>query len=137
MANKKQARKKPTEVELRILEVFWRLGPSSVRRVHEELASSGDRRETGYSTTLKMIQVMSEKGLLDRDSSVRPQIYTPTINRESAQNSMLQEIKNKLFGGDITNLVQCAIASSEISDEELKEIQAVIRKAKQRSKQND
>lgn len=129
--------KKPTEVELRILEVFWHLGPSTVRAVHEELTNQSDRRSTGYSTTLKMIQVMSEKGLLDRDSSVRPQIYTPTINRESAQKSMLQDIKQKLFGGDITNLVQCAISGSNISEIELKEIQAVIRKAKQQRKDHD
>ena len=112
---------KPTEVELRILEVFWRLGPSTVRTVHLALTSDKDRKDTGYSTTLKMIQVMADKGLLSRDSTVRPQVYTPTIDRESTQQSMLQEIKQRLFGGDISGLVQCAISSSDVSEQELKE----------------
>ena len=101
------------------------------------LTSDKDRKDTGYSTTLKMIQVMADKGLLSRDSTVRPQVYTPTIDRESTQQSMLQEIKQRLFGGDISGLVQCAISSSDVSEQELKEIQAVLRKAKQRSKDHD
>ena len=73
------SKRKPTEAELAILQVLWRLGPSTVRQVHEVLNPD---KETGYTTTLKMMQVMLDKGLLLRDESRRPQVYRPAISEE-------------------------------------------------------
>lgn len=120
---------RPTDVELQILNVFWELGPSTVRQVHNQI-SEGVRKGTSYSTTLKMIQVLHTKGLLTRDESVRPQIYQTTVSREATQRSLLQHLTNKLFSGAVTDLVQCAISSGKPSDAELREMQTLIESAK-------
>src|SRR5689334_20543204 len=88
----------PTDVELAILRVLWARGPSTVREVHVALQDQPDR-ETGYSTTLKMMQVMLEKGLLRRDDSVRPQVYTPAQAEEQTQRQMVANLLQKVFGG--------------------------------------
>ena len=79
----------PTDVELEILRVLWRLGASTVRQVHLALSREKD---TGYSTTLKMMQVMRDKGLLARDDSVRPQVYRPAISRERTQLQLVDHL---------------------------------------------
>ncbi len=117
---------RPTDVELQILEVLWRRGPSTVRQVHEALAS---QRSTGYSTTLKMIQVMREKGLVLRDDSVRPQIYRPAESKQSTQLSMLDDLAQRAFGGSAMKLVMRALSANRVSPEEMDEIQLLIREA--------
>ena len=121
---------RPTDVELRILEVFWDLGPSTVRAVHHCIIKSPDRADTSYSTTLKMIQVLHEKGFLKKDSSVRPQIYTTTVSRAGMQRRVMEDVAHRLFGGAMTDLVQCVISSDAVSLEELNEMQRLIRQAK-------
>lgn len=123
---------RPTDVELQVLEVFWDLGPSTVRAVHNHLVSMQHRRHTSYSTTLKMIQVLHEKGFVTRDESVRPQVYQAVVSREETQRSFVKDVAVRLFGGAMTDLVQCAISSGTVSDAELREIQALIRDAKSR-----
>ena len=86
----------PTDVELQILEVLWQRGPSTVRQVHDALAAD---RDTGYSTTLKMMQVMREKSLLVRDDSVRPQLYDAVEGREPTQLQMVDDLIHKAFRG--------------------------------------
>ncbi len=123
---------RPTDVELQILEVFWNHGPSTVRAAHNTIAASPERKDTSYSTTLKMIQVLHEKGFLKRDASVRPQIYRAAVSREATQRRVVEYMAKRLFGGAMTELVQCAISSGAISEAEFKEIQGLIRQAKRR-----
>ena len=120
----------PTNVELRILEVFWEHGPLTVRAAHNAIIGAPDRKDTSYSTTLKMIQVLHTKGLLDRDGTVRPQVYRPTVSRGAIQRNVVQDMAQRLFGGAMSELVQCAISSGAVSDEELAEMQRLIRAAK-------
>ncbi len=110
----------PTEVELQILNVLWEGGPLSVRDVHEVLLQE---RDTGYSTTLKMMQVMLEKGLLVRDESVRPQVYQPAKPREETQLQMLDGLAQRVFQGSAMRLVMRMVSSGRLSTEELEEIQ--------------
>lgn len=117
----------PTEVELQILTVLWELGASSVRQVHQALA---DERETGYSTTLKMMQVMLEKGLLLRDETVRPQLYRAARTKQETQELMLDELARKVFHGSAKRLVMQMVSSGRLSAEELAEIQRLAREAK-------
>src|SRR5437762_2464647 len=110
----------PTDVEMLILRTLWAEGPSSVRRVHESLR--GGRRERGYSTTLKMMQVMFEKGLLLRDESQRPQVYRPAIPEEQTQRQIVRDLIEKVFGGSARKLVVHAVESEQVSPQELIEI---------------
>lgn len=118
---------RPTDVELQILDVLWQLGPSTVRQVHEALAA---RRETGYSTTLKMIQVMREKGLVLRDESVRPQLYRAAESKTQTQLQMLDDLAQRAFGGSAKKLVMRMLAARRVSAEELAEMQRLIEQAK-------
>jgi len=126
---------RPTDVELRILDVFWDCGPSTVREVHNAILKTPDRKDTAYSTTLKMIQVLHSKGLLDRDESVRPQVYHATATREHTQRHYIRDVAQRLFGGAMSEIVQCAIASGDVSEEELTEMQRLIREAKREARQ--
>lgn len=117
----------PTETEMEILSALWRRGPSTVREVHEELAAT---RETGYSTTLKMMQVMLEKGMLIKDDSVRPQIYRPAEPRQTTQRSVVDHLVQTVFDGSTGHLVLRAISDRDLEPEELDEIQAMIDQAR-------
>ena len=118
----------PTEVELEILRTIWRLGPSTVRQVHRALEAA--RRGTGYSTTLKMMQVMRDKGLLLRDDSVRPQVYRPAIAQERTQLQLLDSLIQRAFGGSAAKLLMRALSARRVSPQELDEIEELIRRAK-------
>jgi len=122
-------------VELRILDVFWGRGPSTVREVHNAILKTPDRSATAYSTTLKMIQVLHSKGMLDRDESVRPQVYQAKISREDAQQHYIRDVAKRLFGGAMSEIVQCAISSGDVTEAELSEMQRLIREAKKEAKQ--
>jgi predicted transcriptional regulator len=113
----------PTEVEFQILKTLWELGPSTVRQVHEALAT---QRETGYSTTLKMLQVMLEKGLVRRDDSVRPQVYRAARSRRRTQVQLLDNLIQKAFEGSAKRLVMRMVSARRISASELAEIQALL-----------
>jgi len=117
----------PTDVELQILAVLWEQGPSTVRQVHDALAA---QRDTGYSTTLKMIQVMREKGLVVRDDSVRPQLYSAAETKTQTQLQMLDDLAQKAFGGSAKKLVMRMLSAHRVSAEELAEMQRLIEKAK-------
>ena len=116
----------PTEVELQILSVLWEHGSCSVRQVHERLA---EERDTGYSTTLKMMQVMLEKGLLVRDESVRPQLYEAAKSREQTQLEMLDDLSQRAFHGSAMRLVMRMVSSGRLSQQELDEIRKLAREA--------
>lgn len=120
---------KPTESELEILQILWRKSSATVRDVHEELARTKD---VGYTTTLKLMQIMHEKGLVRRDESLRTHIYQPAVNKEKTQKHLLDKMIDSLFGGSSTQLVLQALGSGEqkLSSEELDQIQLMINNLK-------
>ena len=117
----------PTSVELEILRVLWDRGPATVREIHNILAQ---KRDTGYSTTLKMIQVMTDKGLLVRDDSVRPQVYRATEPQEKTQLQLLDDLIQRGFGGSAMRLVLRAASAKRISSDELAQIKKLIEQSK-------
>lgn len=119
----RQASSQPTEVELKILGVLWDRGPSTVRQVHLALA---DQRDTGYSTTLKMMQVMLEKKLIRRNDSVRPQVYRAVKSKPQTQVQMLDDLTQKVFGGSVKRLVMRMVSTGRLTTRELAEIQRLI-----------
>src|SRR5437667_7040105 len=116
---------KPTESELEILQVLWTKGIATVREVHEELAKIKD---VGYTTTLKLMQIMHEKGLVKRDDSIRTHIYQAAVNKERTQKHLLTKMIDSLFGGSPTQLVIQALGNGDhkASREELEKIQALL-----------
>lgn len=118
---------KPTESELEILQVLWDRGLASVREVHEELSKT---KEAGYTTTLKLMQIMHEKGLVKRDDSVKTHIYQPAVSREKTQKHLLGKMINTLFGGSTTQLVIQALGNHKASADELDEIQKLLNNLK-------
>jgi predicted transcriptional regulator len=119
---------RPTEAELAILGVLWANGPSTVRHVHEALA---DSRETGYTTTLKLMQIMAEKGLVKRNERARTHVYMPRVTRDDTQRQLVSDLVDRAFGGSATALVMQALSSHPASPEELAEIQQVIKDYKE------
>lgn len=115
----------PTESELRILQVLWKYGPSSVRFVHEKLHNE---KETGYTTTLKLMQIMAEKGIVERNTSARSHIYYPVLLQEATQKSLLKTFLDKTFQGSALNLVMHTLGDHKASKEELAEIKRLIEK---------
>ncbi len=130
MANTKYV--KPTESELEILQILWTKGLATVREVHEELAKTKD---AGYTTTLKLMQIMHEKGLVKRDDSMRTHVYQAAVNKEKTQKHLLSKMIDSLFGGSPTQLVIQALGTGgtgehKASREELEEIQALLNELK-------
>ena len=111
---------RPTEAELAILQVLWQAGPNSVREIQRLLNES---KPTGYTTALKMLQIMTEKGLVDRDENVRPQIYSARYSREHTQRRLLKDLVQRAFGGSVKALVLQALATRKSSPEELDAIE--------------
>ncbi len=114
---------KPTESELEILQILWNKGVATVREVHEELAATKD---VGYTTTLKLMQIMHEKGLVKRDDSMRTHVYQAAVNKEKTQKHLLGKMIDSLFGGSPTQLVIQALGEHKASPEELERIQALL-----------
>jgi len=110
---------KPTESELEILQVLWDRKSCTVRDVHEELLKT---KEAGYTTTLKLMQIMFEKALVTRDSSNKTHIYTAAVTRENTQNLFLNKMIDSLFAGSPAQLVMQALGNHKASKEELEEI---------------
>ena len=114
---------KPTESELEILQLLWTKGLATVREVHEGLAQTKD---VGYTTTLKLMQIMHEKGLVKRDDSMRTHVYQAAVNKEKTQKHLLGKMIDNLFGGSPTQLVIQALGEHKASPEELEKIQALL-----------
>ena len=121
MSNTKTIR--PTESELEILQTLWAKGLATVREVHEDLAKTKD---VGYTTTLKLMQIMHEKGLVKRDDSMRTHVYQAAVNKENTQKHLLSKMIDSLFGGSSTQLVIQALGENKASPEELEKIQALL-----------
>lgn len=115
---------KPTESELEILQILWERGLATVREVHEELSKVKD---VGYTTTLKLMQIMHEKGIVRRDESVRTHVYQAAVNKEKTQKHLLSKMIDTLFGGSSTQLVLQALGTNQkVSEEELSQIQNIL-----------
>ena len=122
---RKEVKKRPTEAELEILEILWQQPGASVRQVHEQLAA---RRSTGYTTTLKLMQIMVEKGLVQRDTSQRSHLYTATISREEVQDKLLQKLLGGVFRGASARLVMNLLGGDEkLRKEEVRQIREMLK----------
>ena len=114
---------RPTEVELQILRILWGLGPSPVREIHKRLNAD---KGTNYSTTVKMLAVMLDKGLVHRDERAQPHVYRAGISRKNAGRLMLGELIEKVYEGSAMTLVLQALSSSKASKEERDEIRRLL-----------
>ncbi len=115
---------RPTDAELAILQVLWDRGPSTVRQVHEALSAA---RNTGYTTTLKLMQIMVEKGLVTRDESERTHVYAARLGRDETQRQLVTDLLDRAFGGSAATLVMQALKAHPASAAEMAEIQRMIR----------
>ena len=113
----------PTDVELQILQVLWEHGPSTVRSVHDFLSVT---REVNYATTVKMLAIMFEKGLVTRDESVRPQIYSAASTRTRTQKQMLNEFIQKVYEGSAASVALQALSSKKASKEDMAKIRELL-----------
>lgn len=118
---------KPTDAELAILRVLWDRGPSTVRQVHDVL---GRERPAGYTTSLKLLQIMTEKGLVERDERDRTHVYRARLTEEQTQRQLIRDLVDRAFGGSATKLVMQALASRRASADELRDIRKAIDSAR-------
>ena len=116
---------KPTDSELEILQVIWLHGPVSVRFVNDEL---NHKKQVGYTTTLKLMQIMTEKGLLKRSEKGRKHIYNVVLKEREAKNLLLDKFVKTAFGGSAMDLVMQALGNHQTTRDELEELKALIEK---------
>jgi predicted transcriptional regulator len=114
---------RPTEAELEILSVLWSRGPSTVREVHDEVAR---RKPTQYTTVLKFMQIMAEKGLVRRDERARAHVYRASRPQEWTQRQIAGDLLQRAFGGSAKSLVMGALAAQKASSRELAEIRKLL-----------
>ena len=113
----------PTDAELQILRAIWEHGPSPVRVIHEAIAKS---KSTNYSTTVKMLSVMLNKGLVKRDESVRPHVYRTVKKQETTQKGMMRDLMDRVYGGSPGRMVIQALSSKKATQQELDEIRELL-----------
>jgi predicted transcriptional regulator len=114
---------KPTDAELAILQVLWELGPSTVRQVQDRLETE---RGTGYTTTLKLMQIMFEKGLVDRDDTNRSHVYSAVVTRQKTQRQMVGQLLDQVFEGSAQQLILQALSAKKSTRSELAEIRKLL-----------
>jgi len=114
---------RPTAAELEILQVIWKRGPSTVRQVHAQLEGG---KKTGYTTVLKLMQIMAEKGLLERNEDQRAHVYRAVTEREQTQSQLLDEMLDRVFGGSAAQLVLRALSRKSSTPEELAQIRRML-----------
>ncbi len=118
---------RPTDAELSILRVLWQLGPSTVRQVHDVMSRE---RPTAYTTALKLLQIMTEKGLVRRDESDRTHVYHSKLSEEQTQRQLIRDLLDRAFGGSSSKLVLQALATKRASSDELAEIRQMLERGK-------
>lgn len=126
--------KKPTDAELDILAILWREGPVSVRDVHRELSET---RDVVYTTVLKTMQVMTDKGLVRRDTSQKSHLYEAVVSQEMVRENMVDKLLNTVFDGSPLKLVMHALGHGDTSKEDLDRIKQLIQNIEQENKQHD
>ena len=114
----------PTDRELEILGILWKQGPSTVKQINEEMNKN---EQTGYTTTLKLMQIMHEKGLLVRDDSKYKHIYKPALSEEKTQRQIVGDMLDKAFSGSAEKLVMRLLSSKKLSSDELDNIKKFIK----------
>jgi len=114
---------KPTDSELEILNILWEKGPSTVRDIHEELEKNKD---AGYTTTLKLMQIMHEKGLLKRDATNKSHVYTANVSQEKTQGQLVKRMIDNVFNGSASQLVMQALGNNKTNTKELEEIKKYL-----------
>ena len=114
---------RPTPAELEILRVLWQLGPSTVREVQERLEAE---RPTGYTTVLKLLQIMTDKGLVERDESARAHVYAASAPEAQTQKQLVRDLVDRAFGGSASQLVLHALSGRKASREELSRIRELL-----------
>jgi len=119
----KRDKQRPTDAELEILQVVWDRGSCTVREVLKTLA---ERRDIGYTTVLKLMQIMSEKGLLDKDDTVRPQVYRAARSRGQTQRAVLGDLLDRLYRGSPGNLALQALSSGKTTQAEREKIRDLL-----------
>lgn len=122
---------KPTESELEILQVLWKHGPCSVRSVNEFL---NEKREVGYTTTLKIMQLMAEKGILSRDTTLKTHIYSPAIPESDTKNHMIHDFINNAFYGSAMDMVMQVLGNAKATPDELQDLKKLIDDMEKQSK---
>jgi predicted transcriptional regulator len=128
MKFKKQSLPKPTEAELELLRVLWEKGPTTVREVHDAINL---QRPVVYTSVLKILQIMTEKGLVEREESGKAHIYRAAASQEDTQNQLLRDLSERLFSGSAAQLAMHALAMQPTSDAELDEIRNLIEQKRQ------
>ena len=114
---------RPTDRELTILRILWDNGPATVREVNEAM---NENQDTGYTTTLKLMQIMTDKGLLRRDESRFKHVYKPAMTEEKAQKLLVGELLEKAFSGSAEKLVMRALSAKKVSAKELEKIRKML-----------
>jgi BlaI family penicillinase repressor len=120
-----QKQRRPTEKELEILRVLWQHGPGTVREVLKAL-NHERKAAVGYTTALKMLQIMTAKSLVDRDETTRPQIYRARLAQEQTQRQLVNDLLDRAFGGSAKSLVMQALGAAELSDEDLVRVERLL-----------
>jgi predicted transcriptional regulator len=128
MKLKRQSLPKPTEGELELLRVLWEKGPATVRELHDEVNL---QRAVGYTSVLKILQIMTEKGLVEREESGKAHIYRSAASQEETQNQLLRDLSERLFSGSAAQLAMHALAMQPASAEELDEIRTLIERKRE------
>jgi predicted transcriptional regulator len=123
MKFKKQSLPKPTEAELELLRILWEQGPATVRELHDAV---NQQRPVVYTSVLKILQIMTEKGLVEREESGKAHIYRAAASQEETQNQLLRDLSQRLFSGSAAQLAMHALAMEPTSAEELEEIRNLI-----------
>jgi BlaI family transcriptional regulator, penicillinase repressor len=118
-----QQNRLPTDAELEILSVLWDLGPSTVRSVQVAL---NEHKPVGYTTALKLLQIMNEKGLVRRDESTRTHVYEAAVPREQTQTALVKDLVTRAFGGSASALVLGALAAQPATQDEVAEIRRML-----------
>jgi len=122
---------RPTESELEILNILWAKGPSTVREIHEVLEQN---KEAGYTTSLKLLQIMHEKGLVSRDTSSKTHIYTAAIPQDKVQGQLVKRFIDNVFNGSASQLVMQALGTHKADAAELEKIREYLDKMEQQNK---
>jgi predicted transcriptional regulator len=117
-------RPRPTDGELEILRVLWRTGPATVRDVHDQLARS--KPSIGYTTVLKLLQILADKGLVNRDETSKAHIYRARIAQDQTQQQLVGDLLERVFGGSASRLVMQALSTKKASPQEIAEIRQML-----------
>lgn len=119
----------PTDVELQILRVLWDLKSATARQIHDGLSEG---KETNYSTTVKMLKIMLDKGWVERDDSVRPQVFTPTLSREKTGARFVRDLVQKVYNGSAMTLALHALSSNRATEDEIKQMRELLDRMEKR-----